>query len=109
METATCRRFRIRHWRFFSHLDLGISHFSKFCPSQGRQKILFHLGELASGNGIARDQHQFHRLGQFMLMLPETFPEQPPRAVAGDRAANAFLVTTPIAATRRPAGDASRR
>ena len=37
-----------------------------------------------------RDQHQFHRLGQFMLMLPETFAQQPPRPVAGDRVADAF-------------------
>ena len=30
-----------------------------------------------------------------MLMLPETFPEQPPRAAAGDRVADAFARNNP--------------
>ena len=57
-------------------------------PVQRCQKIFFHLGEFFSGNGIARDQDQFHRLGQFMLVLPETFAEQPPGAAAFHRAAD---------------------
>ena len=57
---------------------------------QRRQKILFHAGKLFSGDGIARDQHQFHRLREFMLVQPEAFAEQPPRAAAGRRAADFF-------------------
>ena len=55
---------------------------------QRRQKILFNPGKIASGNRRPRDEHQFHRLLEFMLMLPETFAQQPPRAAAFDRASD---------------------
>src|ERR1035441_5035363 len=55
---------------------------------QRRQKILFHLGKTAAGNGIARDQNQFNGLREFMLVQPETFAEQPPGAAAGRRVAD---------------------
>ena len=58
--------------------------------AQGGQKILFHFGKTPAGNRVARHQNQFHRLGEFMLVLPETFAEQPPGAVALDGAADFF-------------------
>ena len=58
--------------------------FQQICPVQRRQKILLNPGKIASGNRGARHQHEFDRLGQFMLMLPETFAEQTPRAAAFD-------------------------
>ena len=57
---------------------------------QRRQKILFHIGKLFSSDGIARDQNQFDRLREFVLVLPETFAEQPSRAAAHNRAADFF-------------------
>jgi hypothetical protein len=57
---------------------------------QCRQKILFHVRELFPGDGIARDQNQFDGLREFMLMLPETFAQQTPRAAAFRRAADFF-------------------
>jgi len=57
-------------------------------PFKCRQKIFFDLGETASGNGRPRDQDEFQRLGQFMLMLAEAFAEQTPRAAACHRAAD---------------------
>ena len=68
-------------WMFF------IS-FQQARPPQRRQKILFDLGKFFSGDGIARDQHQFDRLGKFILVLPETFAQQPPRPAAHHRAAD---------------------
>jgi hypothetical protein len=58
-------------------------------PAQNGQEILFHFGEAASGNRRARHQDQFHRLGKFVLMLPETFPQQPSRPAAHHRPADA--------------------
>jgi hypothetical protein len=62
----------------------------KLRPVQRREKILFHVREFFSGDGIARDQNQFHRLRKFMLVLPETFAQQTPRAAALHRTANFF-------------------
>src|SRR5665213_1797831 len=56
--------------------------FQKFRAIQCRQKILFHPGKTFSGDGISRHQDQFHRLRKFVLVPPETFAEQPPRAAA---------------------------
>ena len=64
--------------------------FQKLRAVQRRQKILFHLRKFFSGDGIARDQNQFHRLRELMLMLPETFPQQTPRAVTLDCTADFF-------------------
>ncbi len=58
--------------------------------AQRGEKILFHPGKSFSGNRIARDQNQFHRLREFMLMPPETFAEQPPGAAAVRRVADFF-------------------
>ena len=66
-----------------------------------RQKILFDFGETASGNRGARHQNEFHRLGQLMLMLPETFAEQTPRAAAFHRAAD-FAAGDDAEPGRRP-------
>lgn len=57
-------------------------------PPERRQEILLDLGEIFPDDGIARDQHQFDRLGEIMLVLPETFAQQPPRAAAHHRAAD---------------------
>ena len=37
---------------------------------------------------MPRHEDEFHRLEQFMLMLPETFAEQSPRAAAFHRTAD---------------------
>ena len=42
------------------------------------------------GDGMARDQNQFHRLRQLVLVQPEAFAQQPPRAAAGHRPADFF-------------------
>jgi len=55
-----------------------------------RKKILFHVRKIFSGDGIARDQDQFHRLRKFVLVQPETFAEQTPGAAAHRRAADFF-------------------
>jgi len=54
------------------------------------EKILFDFGKIFLGDGIPRDQNQFHRPREFMLMQPETFAEQPPGAAAGRRIADFF-------------------
>ena len=64
--------------------------FQQASTAERGEKILFHLGKTAAGNGIARDQNEFHRLRKFMLMQPETFAEQPPGAAAGRRIADFF-------------------
>jgi len=64
--------------------------FQEFCAVQRRQKILFHFGEFFPGNRISRDQNEFHGLRQFILMLPETFPQQTPGAITFNRAADFF-------------------
>jgi len=55
---------------------------------QHRQKVFFHGGKIAVRDGRPRHQYQFDRLGQFMLVLPEAFPQQPPRSAAFDRTAD---------------------
>jgi hypothetical protein len=55
---------------------------------QRGQKILFHFGKFFPGDGIARDQNQFHGRRDFVLMQPETFAKQAPRATAFRRAAD---------------------
>jgi len=69
--------------------------FQKLCAVQRREKIFFHVGKFFSGDGIARDQDQFHRLRKFMLMQTETFAEQTPRAAACDGAADFFARDDP--------------
>jgi hypothetical protein len=59
-------------------------------PPQRCQKILFDFGEIASGNRRTGNKDEFNRLHKFMLMQPETFAEQTPRATAFNRAADAF-------------------
>ena len=72
-------------------MDLhSVQIFQQTRAAQRRQKILFDLRKFFSGNGIARDQDQFDRLRQFMLVLPETFAQQTPRAAAFHRAADFF-------------------
>lgn len=67
-----------------------ISVFQQTRAFQHREKIFFHVRKKFSRNGIARDQNQFHRLRQFMLMQAETFAEQTPGAAALRRAADFF-------------------
>ena len=64
--------------------------FQQARPVERGQKIFFHVGEFFPGDGITRDQNQFHRLREFILMLPETFPQQTPRAIALHGAADFF-------------------
>ena len=64
--------------------------FQKLRAVQRRQKILFNLRKFFPGDGISRDQNNFNGLREFMLVLPETFPQQAPRAIALDRAADFF-------------------
>jgi len=59
-------------------------------PPERGEKILFHPGEFFPGNRVARDQNQFHRLGQIVLMPAKTLAEQPPGAAALHRAADFF-------------------
>jgi hypothetical protein len=59
-------------------------------PVQRRQKIPFHAGELPPGDGISRDEDEFDRPRDFMLVPPEAFAEQPPRAAAFHGAADLF-------------------
>jgi len=74
--------------RFFGHSDSGISRFPQPRPVERRQKVPFDLGETASGNRRPRDKNELHRLREFVLVPPERFPEQAPRAAAFHRAAN---------------------
>ncbi len=64
--------------------------FQKLRAVQRRQKIRFHVRKIFPCDRVPRDQNNFNGLCQFMLMLPETFPQQPPRAVALHRAADLF-------------------
>ena len=57
---------------------------------QRGEKIFFHSGKIFLGNGIARNQDQFNRLGKFMLMQPESFTKQPPGAAANGGIADFF-------------------
>src|SRR5471030_1095394 len=86
MENAAFCRKPLR----LSWANLSFLIFQKLRTIQCREKILFHVGKFFPGNGIARDQNQFHRLREFMLMLPETFTQQTPRAAALHRAADFF-------------------
>ena len=62
--------------------------FQQARPPQRRQEILFDLDKFFSGDGIPGDQHQFDRLGKFVLVLAETLAQQPPRPAAHHRAAD---------------------
>jgi hypothetical protein len=64
--------------------------FKQTGATQCRQIIFFHVGELFPGDGIAGDQNDLDRLYQFILMLPETFPQQAARAVPFHGIANLF-------------------
>ena len=46
------------------------------------EKIFFHSRKIFSGDRIAGDQNQIHRLNKLMLMEPETFTQQAPSAAA---------------------------
>ena len=63
-------------------LNVECFSFQQIRAVQRRQKILFHPGKFFPSDGIARDQNQFDRLREFMLMPPEAFAEQPPRPAA---------------------------
>ena len=67
-----------------------VSVFEQLRAVQRGEKILFHSGKIFLRNRVARDQNEFHRRREFVLMLPETFAEQPPGAAAGHRAADFF-------------------
>ncbi len=64
--------------------------FQQTCAIQNRHKIFFDFGETFSGDGIPGDQDDFDRRGKFILMLPETFAQQPSGAAALHGAAEAF-------------------
>jgi hypothetical protein len=53
------------------------------------QKIPFDRYKIAADDRRLGDQDEFHRLGEFVLVPPETFAEQTPRAAAFHRAADA--------------------
>ena len=70
--------------------DVGCFSFQQFRAVQCREKILLHFRKRPAGDGIPRDQNDFDRLCQFVLMLPETFPQQPPGAIPLDGPADFF-------------------
>ena len=82
--------FVIRHLAFGIHPRLSRRHFQQARTIERGEKILFHRRKTFSGNRIARDQNEFHRLRKFVLMLPETFAEQSPRPIARDGATDFF-------------------
>ena len=51
--------------------------------------MAFHRVESPADNGAAGDQHHVHRLEQLVLVEAETFPHEPPGAVANMSLANA--------------------
>jgi len=57
-------------------------------PAQCGEVILFHAGKSLVRDGRARDQHQIHRTGQFILMKPERLSHQSPRSIANNRIAD---------------------
>ena len=67
-----------------------VSVFEQARAAERGEKILFDPGKILLGNRVARDQNQFHRLREFVLMEAETFAEQSPRAAAGGRIADFF-------------------
>jgi len=67
-----------------------VSVFEQTRTAEHGEKILFDSGKILLGNRVARDQNQFHRPREFMLMQPETFAEQSPGAAAGGRIADFF-------------------
>jgi hypothetical protein len=76
--------------RKLKYVGLDSSLFQQTGTPQGGQIILLHFRKRPAGDGIPRDQDDFDGLGQFMLMLPETFPQQTPRTVAVHGAADFF-------------------
>ena len=66
------------------------SDFQQPRAAHGAQKIFFHVRQTLAGDGIARDQDEFHRWRDLVLVQPETFPEQPPGAVADDGTTDLF-------------------
>ena len=80
--------FVIRHLVFFIHPRLGSSHLQQARALERGEKILLHAIKTFSRDGVARHQNKFKRVGELVLVPPETFPQQPPRPAAGDRAAN---------------------
>jgi hypothetical protein len=67
-----------------------ISVFQQMRAFQRGEKIFFHTRKTFSGDGIPRDQNQFDRLRQFVLMQPETFAQQTPGAIAFHSTADFF-------------------
>ena len=72
-------------WKRFTSLV-----FEQLRAVQRGEKILFHSGKIFLRNRVARDQNEFHRRREFVLMLPETFAEQPPGAAASRGIADFF-------------------
>ena len=72
-------------WRGFT-----ISVLEQLRALQRGEKILFHPGKIFLSNGIARNEHQFDRLGKFVLVQAEGFAEQAPGAAASWRIADFF-------------------
>jgi len=64
--------------------------FKQARPAERGEKVPLHAGKIFLHNRVARDQNNFHRLGEFMLVQTETFAEQPAGAAAGGRVANFF-------------------
>ena len=79
-----------REWRKSKYVGLDSSLFQQTGALQGRQIILLHFCKRPAGDGIPRDQNNFNGLGQFMLMLPETFPQQTARTIALHSTADFF-------------------
>jgi hypothetical protein len=75
-------------WAGLKVVDLRL--FQQTGAAQGRQVIFLNFRKRSSGNRVAGDQNNLDRLRQLMLMLAKTFPQQTPRAVPLDCAADFF-------------------
>ena len=64
--------------------------FEQLRAVQRGEKIFFHPGKIFLHNRVARDQNEFHRRRELMLMLAETFAEQSAGAAAGGRITDFF-------------------
>ena len=53
-----------------------VSVFEQTRTAEHGEKILFDSGKILLGNRVARDQNQFHRPREFMLMQPEALAQQ---------------------------------
>ena len=59
-----------------------VSVFQQLRAFQHGEKIFFHGGKGFSSDGIPRDQDEFHRLCEVVLVQPETFAQQAAGAAA---------------------------